>query len=653
LRIVRARQISQLFFVLLFLWFCLVTTAGEAWWHLRGWPVNLFLQLDPLVALGTVVATRVLYAGLLWALLTVVLTILLGRFFCGWVCPFGTLQHFVGFLGGRGKTAAQKAARNRHHRGQMIKYVLLVFLVGVAAGDLIAHPPGFASERQSFWGPLIGLCLPGGLWFGLRKTFQKEPWLQWVVWTAFFVGTWLVLGGLFSAHDLMGGSLQTGLLDPIPLLSRSVNLVVLPLLDGASHQISVSQRFTLGGSLIGMILLAVVLIGIRMPRFYCRFVCPLGALFAVLGRFALWRVGRREQECKTCKTCEIHCEGACEPSQMIRVRECILCMNCLDSCPQGNMGFRTVPSASGEIDATGVARRGFVLSLFSGLAMVPLVRLGGAVGANWSSRVIRPPGALVEEDFLARCIKCGQCMRICPTNIIHPAGLEGGLEGLWSPTLNFRIGTSGCQYNCTVCGHVCPTAAIRAITLDEKQGKNAFALAGPIRLGTAFLDQGRCLPWSMDKPCIVCQENCPVSPKAIFTRDTFLAVREGPFSVKRVTGRTVELEGKMLKPGAVATGDYYFHARNGGGAGRVKITENGENHVVLATPFPDGEGPAPGSAVDVEILLRRPFVSPEKCIGCGICEHECPVSGKRAIRVTAENESRSTEHALVAGGRVG
>ena len=69
-----------------------------------------------------------------------------------------------------------------------------------------------------------------------------------------------------------------------------------------------------------------------------------------------------------------------------------------------------------------------------------------------------PPGALREDLFLSRCIQCGQCMRVCPTGIIQSAGT--GTGGMWTPGLNFRIGSSGCQLACTACGHACPTAAI-------------------------------------------------------------------------------------------------------------------------------------------------------------------------------------------------
>src|ERR1035437_5084564 len=132
------RRISQIFFALLFLWLCVVATVGEHWWQLRGWPVNWLLQLDPLVALGTVLTTRTLYAGLLWALATVVLTILLGRFFCGWVCPFGALHQAIGYLGRRAKPVKQRIAANQYRQSQRIKYYILIFLLTAAAGNLLA-----------------------------------------------------------------------------------------------------------------------------------------------------------------------------------------------------------------------------------------------------------------------------------------------------------------------------------------------------------------------------------------------------------------------------------------------------------------------------------------------------------------------------------
>jgi len=107
-------------------------------------------------------------------------------------------------------------------------------------------------------------------------------------------------------------------------------------------------------------------------------------------------------------------------------------------------------------------------------------------------------------------------MKVCPNNALHPAWQEAGLEGLWTPVLVPRIGY--CEPTCTLCGQVCPTGAIRAFTEPEKAWLAADAK--PIRLGTAFYDRGRCLPWSMATECIVCEEWCPTSPKAIYLLPT-------------------------------------------------------------------------------------------------------------------------------------
>jgi ferredoxin len=239
-------------------------------------------------------------------------------------------------------------------------------------------------------------------------------------------------------------------------------------------------------------------------------------------------------------------------------------------------------------------------------------------------------------------------MRICPTNVIHPAGLEGGLEGLWTPVLNFRIGTSGCQHNCIACGHLCPTAAIRPISLHERQGKGEFADRGPITIGTAFIDRGRCLPWAMDRPCIVCQENCPVSPKAITTHTVFNPIDTGTrLMVERADSDYIEIQTAGLKLDQYATGDYYCRVVSSANPRPRRITSNWERGLKIAGEQAFEPPPPPGSQVEILVRLQQPYVDPRLCIGCGVCQHECPVPGQRAIRVTADNETRAREHSLI------
>ena len=646
MNIVTTRRICQGFFFVLFLWFCAVTTLGDQWWQLRGWPVNWIIQLDPLVGLATLLSTRTVYDGLLWGLVTIVLTIILGRFFCGWICPFGSIHQFVGFLAKRKRSIPEKIKLNRYHPGQSIKYWILIFLLTVSALELAIDFIRLPETNRLLFGILVLAILTWMILNAVRQTRANPKKIGFVL--LIFIAVWLLLSTLFNGYQTSTASLQIGLLDPIPLVYRSINLVILPLVDRTSVSISTIPRAYDGTWLIVAIFLSAVLLNLAVPRFYCRFICPTGAMFGILSRLAIWRMGKTKNECADCHLCEKNCEGACSPTSQIRINECVLCMNCLNECRHNLMTYQIAPSASGEILAPDLSRRQFLASAVSGAAAIPMLRVSGHLGGNWDPALVRPPGALPEKAFLSRCIKCGQCMRICPTNVIHPAGLQGGLEGLWTPALNFRIGTSGCQLNCIACGNLCPTAAIRPISIDERLGRNRYAEQGPIKIGTAFIDRGRCLPWAMDRPCIVCQENCPVSPKAIRTRDVFNTIDTGSkLIVAKADALYIEFQGAGPGINQFATGDYYAVVLSSADPRPRRIVSNWERGLRVADGLPFESPPLPGSRIEIQIRLQQPYVDPKHCIGCGVCEHECPVPGKRAIRVTADNESRTPEHALL------
>lgn len=143
---------------------------------------------------------------------------------------------------------------------------------------------------------------------------------------------------------------------------------------------------------------------------------------------------------------------------------------------------------------------------------------------TFNPALIRPPGALTEEEFLAKCIKCGECMKVCLTNVIQPAYLESGLEGMWTPILKMDV--AYCESQCTLCGQVCPTGAIREMTVEER---NPTPESGkkPMKIGQAFFDKNRCLPWASDRPCLVCEEHCPTPAKAIWVKEVEIIGRHG------------------------------------------------------------------------------------------------------------------------------
>jgi MauM/NapG family ferredoxin protein len=114
------------------------------------------------------------------------------------------------------------------------------------------------------------------------------------------------------------------------------------------------------------------------------------------------------------------------------------------------------------------------------------------------AELIRPPGAFPEADFLTRCVRCGECMKACATNTLQPVWLKAGLEGIFSPVIVPRL--AACAVNCNVCGQVCPTGAIRNLSILEKK----YA-----KVGTAWIARQNCLVWEQDRKCLVCDEVCP------------------------------------------------------------------------------------------------------------------------------------------------
>ena len=321
----------------------------------------------------------------------------------------------------------------------------------------------------------------------------------------------------------LSGSLQIGLLDPIALISRSFVTAALPAANKVSGWVYLKQPVFYGGVAIALVFVSIIFANRFMTRLWCRVLCPLGALLGLLSLGSLMRIRRDVEKCTDCSKCLQHCQGGCDPNKELRNTECHVCMNCIEQCPEGALSYGLPHALSSVHKPFDISRRRLVETGLASFIFFPMMKSSLTAEAKPQPQVIRPPGSLTEGDFLKRCIKCSECMRVCPTNVLQPALFESGLEGLWTPILVNKIGY--CEHNCTLCGQVCPTGAIRELSVEEKLGKPPFEKA--MKLGTAFYDRGRCLPWAMDTDCIVCEEVCPTSPKAIWFRSEEVTTRSG------------------------------------------------------------------------------------------------------------------------------
>lgn len=465
-----ARRASQGCFLALFLLLFLQTEQKGA--DQLGWPVRLFLDFDPLLALANLLSGHAVMAGFLLSLALAAATLVLGRVFCGWACPLGTLHNLAGAL--------------RRWRGPQlvrgwfrVKYLLLVFLLAGSAVGI----------------QLTGLFDPLTL---LVRHLALGPY------AAFNYAVNSVMDAIYRADQrLLTALAEAGY--------GCLKATVL-----AFRQPRYSQ-----GTLLTLVLAAILLLNLSERRFWCRYLCPLGALLGLLGRWALLRPELAEG-CTRCGACDRACQGGLRPSLEARPAECLMCMACDDACPGRavRFRFRARPAARGA----DLGRRGLLLAGGAGLASVAVSRATPAFDPERPAPgLIRPPGARPEPEFLARCVKCGECMKVCTGNALQPTFLEAGLEGLWSPRLAPRSGY--CEFPCTLCGQVCPTGAIQKLTPEAKM---------KWRIGTAMFNRNRCLPHAHATPCIVCEEVCPTPVKAIWFQEVTVQDRAGrPVQVKQ------------------------------------------------------------------------------------------------------------------------
>ncbi len=547
-RLVWARRIAQTVFLGVFLWFLCATAFRGTFSATADQPVRLplpveaFLLADPFVAAMTLLSTHTVYRGLAWALGIVLLTLLFGRVFCGWICPFGTLHHFFGWVfPGRYLRGNRRVQANKTHGYQRAKYYLMWgFLAAALAGSAIGGllDPICVAVRA------IGLgVLPALQYLGLRATG--------------------------AVADTNVRALQNATDAAQDFLARTV---------WTPNQAYFHQTW-----FIVFLLVAILFMNRVIPRFWCRALCPLGAFLGVLSRFSLFGMEKRHEKCTDCNICLVHCQGADSPQGGVKHRkdECHLCLNCEAACPEDVIKFRFLPNLRSTIQKPDLERRTVVTAAAAGAVALPAMRIANWPDRAYSEKVIRPPGAVEEREFLERCIRCAECMKVCPNNALHPAFFEAGLEGLWTPILVPRIGY--CEFSCVLCGQVCPTGAIQKIDEKQKMGIGQK----PISIGTAMYDQGRCLPWAMATPCIVCEEFCPTSPKAIWAEEVEVPKRDD------------------------------------------KYTHEGQHAAMLT------------------VKVQRPHVDPSLCIGCGACEKVCPIVDKPAVYVTNAGETRSKTNVIL------
>ena len=395
--------------------------------------LELFLILDPLVSISTALAAKALVWSLTAAAIVLLIGVVFPRWFCGYVCPMGTLIDL--FDWGIGRRIKRFRVQKR------------------------------------------------GWWVNLR----------------FYLLTGICIVALF-------GVLLSGFVAAMPVFTRGMLYIFAPLQVGLLRGWGDVPEMNIGQYISIFIFLVILGLGLLRPRFWCAYLCPSGALLSLASAFSL--TGRKvENTCTECGRCLRDCPfDAITPDFSTRSLSCTLCRSCKKACPKQSVKFVSRWNVFNKKSLSeGVAVPPFYTrrSVLFGLVSTAGAGVGVATGltlerdAYAESYPVRPPGSMPEVRFRRQCVRCGECLKVCPGNVLHPAGLEFGIDGIWTPTVTADV--SGCKPFCNNCGQVCPTGAIRKLPLDEKRAA---------RLGLAELDIKTCLPHCKRDQCGWCFEEC-------------------------------------------------------------------------------------------------------------------------------------------------
>jgi len=451
-RLIVLRRTTQLLILALFL-VLFIKTDYSGSDQLQG-AVNLFFRLDPFIAACVMLGVKTVVVLLLPSLAVLLVSFIFGRGFCGWFCPMGTLLDVCG------KVFTATDRKNKTYFPDLGLYLLILSLFGSACGFAFA---GFVDPFS---------ILVRGMAQALYPALNT-------VTVGFFT---------FTYHEL----------------PDFVNRFTEPVYDLLRVWILPSgQKFFQLAYFSLFILLTVFALEAVQRRFFCRNICPLGAMLGFVSQKGIFAGSGGNEDCKSCQLCTKSCRmGAIAADRKIDMGGCNLCFECVEKCPRKiiSFGFGSVGDSKPKVS---LSRRKFIGAALAGM-LLPVVKRGETKANNPDPLLIRPPGALAEKDFLQSCVRCAECVQVCLGNALQPSFLQAGLDGMFSPMLVARTGY--CELNCTFCGQVCPTGAIRELSMQEKW---------QFKIGHAWFDKNICLPYAKGIPCMVCEEHCPTAEKAI------------------------------------------------------------------------------------------------------------------------------------------
>lgn len=331
-----------------------------------------------------------------------------------------------------------------------------------------------------------------------------------------------VILAIYVVAVILGVGSFMALLDPYAAFGRIMSHIFNPAAIFINNLIASSTDIFLTEKYIGLnavalsvaivTFVAVAFLAIRGGRTYCNTICPVGTLLGLVSHRPVFRIRIDESKCNRCGLCGLKCRASCidTKNHVIDYSRCVDCFDCIDNCSGQAIYYsaaekKTVMSDNSEVENE--SRRKFL----------SILALTGVAGSKlWAKDkvnevqnfvegrteqktvAVSPFGSVSHKHLNSHCTACHLCIDKCPNKVLRPAIREYGLEGVMQPVMDYT--KSYCEYDCTLCGEVCPAGAIEKLTPDRKQS---------IHIGLAVVDKDVCLMSHGSLLCGACRNSCP------------------------------------------------------------------------------------------------------------------------------------------------